>query len=146
VVNNIILKVAIARFSRTFASLMGAGVNVLEALRVTGAAIGNVVIEQDLQKAAEAVKNGRPLSEPLSKSKYFPPVVAQMLIVGEETGQMDTVLSKIADFYEEEVTTEIDGLASIIEPILIIILGIGVGLIAASVMGPIANLSKNIGN
>jgi type IV pilus assembly protein PilC len=90
--------------------------------------------------------NGKPISDPISRSKNFPPIVSQMLLVGEETGQIDTVLVKIADFYEEEVAVLIDGLAAIIEPIMIIFLGAGVGLIAASVMGPIANLSKNIGN
>lgn len=146
VVKIIILKVAVARFARTFASLMGAGVSVLDALQVTGAAIGNKVIEAELAEAAKEVQNGKPLSEPISKSKHFPPIVAQMLLVGEETGQIDTVLVKIADFYEEEVEVLVDGLAAIIEPIMIIVLGAGVGLIAASVMGPIANLSKNIGN
>ncbi len=144
IARTIILKVAIARFSRTFASLMGAGVSVLDALEVTGAALGNKVIEAELTAAAEEVENGKPLSEPISRSKHFPPIVSQMLMVGEETGQIDTVLTKIADFYEEEVTVLIDGLAAIIEPIMIIFLGAGVGLIAASVMGPIANLSKNI--
>ncbi|HMH30990.1 MAG TPA: type II secretion system F family protein, partial [Methylomirabilota bacterium] len=145
IVKTVILKVAIARFSRTFASLMGSGVSVLDALEVTGAALGNKVIEEELKAAAEEVRNGKPLSEPLSKSEHFPPIVAQMLMVGEETGQIDTVLVKIADFYEEEVTVLIDGLAAIIEPVMIIFLGAGVGLIAASVMGPIANLSKSIG-
>lgn len=146
VVKVVILKIAIARFSRTFASLMSSGVSVLDALEVTGAALGNKVIEAELMAAAEEVKNGKPLSEPISQSPHFPPIVAQMLMVGEETGQIDTVLVKIADFYEEEVTVLIDGLAAIIEPIMIVFLGAGVGLIAASVMGPIANLSKNIGN
>lgn len=145
VVKTIILKVAIARFSRTFASLMSAGVSVLDSLEVTGAAIGNKVIEAELKAAAKEVQNGKPLSEPISQSAHFPPIVAQMLVVGEETGQIDSVLSKVADFYEEEVTVLIDGLAAIIEPIMIIFLGAGVGLIAASVMGPIANLSKNVG-
>jgi type IV pilus assembly protein PilC len=145
IVKTVVLKVAIARFSRTFASLMGAGVSVLDALQVTGAALGNKVIEAELKEAADAVRNGKPLSEPISHSKHFPPIVAQMLIVGEETGQIDTVLTKIADFYEEEVAVLIDGLAAIIEPVMIIFLGAGVGLIAASVMGPIANLSKSVG-
>lgn len=145
VLKTIVLKIAIARFSRTFASLMGAGVSVLDALEVTGAAIGNKVIEAELKAAAEEVKNGKQLSEPLGRSPHFPPIVAQMLMVGEETGQIDTVLVKIADFYEEEVSVLIDGLAAIIEPIMIVFLGAGVGLIAASVMGPIANLSKNVG-
>ncbi len=146
VVKVIVLKTAIARFSRTFAALMSAGVSVLDALDITGAAVGNKVIEAELKAAAKEVQSGKQLSEPLGRSKHFPPIVAQMLIVGEETGQMDTVLVKIADFYEEEVTVLIDGLAAIIEPVMIIFLGAGVGLIAASVMGPIANLSKNIGN
>jgi type IV pilus assembly protein PilC len=145
VLNDIITKIAIARFSRTFASLMTAGVTVLDALEVTGGAVGNKVIQQELANAAKEVKAGKQLSEPLSKSKYFPPIVSQMLAIGEETGQTDTILIKVADFYEEEVSTVIDSLASIIEPIMIIILGAGVGLIAASVMGPIASFSKNIG-
>jgi type IV pilus assembly protein PilC len=78
-------------------------------------------------------------------AKFFPPIVGQMMSVGEETGKIDEVLIKVADFYEEEVDAVIDGLSSIIEPFMIIILGGIVGLIAASVMGPIANLSKNIG-
>lgn len=145
VVNTIITKVAVARFSRTFASLMSAGVGVLDALDVTGGAIGNKVIEAELKAAAKEVRNGKQLSEPLSKSKHFPPIVGQMLAVGEETGKVDEILLKVADFYEEEVATVIDSLASIIEPLMIIFLGAAVGLIAASVMGPIANLSKNIG-
>lgn len=144
VVKVVILKIAIARFSRTFASLMGSGVSVLDALAVTGGAIGNKVIEGELKDAAAQVKAGKPLSEPLSQSPHFPPIVAQMLLVGEETGQIDTVLVKIADFYEEEVSVLIDGLAAVIEPVMIIILGAAVGLIAASVMGPIANLSKAV--
>jgi type IV pilus assembly protein PilC len=146
IVKTIVLKVAIARFSRTFASLMGAGVSVLDALDVTGAALGNKVIQAELKAAADAVQAGKALSEPISHSKHFPPIVAQMLMVGEETGQIDKVLGKIADFYEEEVSVLIDGLAAVIEPVMIIFLGAAVGLIAASVMGPIANLSKNIGN
>lgn len=145
VIKTVVIKVAIARFSRTFASLMSAGVNVLDALEVTGGAIGNKVIENELKEAAKAVKNGKQLSEPLAKSKYFPRIVSQMLAVGEETGQIDTVLVKVADFYEEEVDALIDGLSSVIEPLMIIVLGSIVGVIAASVMGPIASVGKNIG-
>jgi type IV pilus assembly protein PilC len=142
----IIVKVAISRFSRTFASLSSAGVNVLDALEVTGGAIGNKVIQDELTNAAKEVRNGKPLSEALGHSKHFPPIVAQMLAVGEETGQIDTVLIKVADFYDEEVDTVIDGLSSILEPVMIIILGSVVGLIAASVMGPITSLSKTVGD
>jgi type IV pilus assembly protein PilC len=146
IVKNIVSKMAIARFSRTFASLMSSGVSVLDALEVTGGAVGNKVIERELKHAALEVKNGKQLSEPLSQSKNFPKIVSQMLAVGEETGQIDTVLVKVADFYEEEVTVQIDGLASVIEPVMIVLLGGAVGLIAASVMGPIANLSKAVGS
>ncbi len=146
VIKTVVSKIAVARFSRTFASLMSAGVSVLDALDVTGGAIGNKVIEAELKAAAKEVKNGKPLSEPLSKSKHFPPIVGQMLAVGEETGQIDTILVKVADFYEEEVNVMIDGLSALIEPLMIIVLGSIVGIIAASVMGPIAGLSKNIGN
>lgn len=146
VVKSIVTKVAIARFSRTFSSLMSAGVGVLDALAVTGGAIGNKVIEKELAEAAQQVKEGKQLSEVLGQSPHFPKIVSQMLAVGEETGKTDVVLIKVADFYEEEVATAIDSLASIIEPVMIIFLGAGVGLIAASVMGPIASLSNNVGN
>ena len=146
VVKTIVMKVAIARFARTFSSLMSAGVGVLDALAVTGGAIGNKVIEKELADAAKQVKEGKQLSEVLAGSPHFPHIVSQMLAVGEETGKTDVVLVKVADFYEEEVSTAIDSLASIIEPVMIIFLGAGVGLIAASVMGPIASLSNNVGN
>lgn len=145
IIKVVILKIAIARFARTFASLMGSGVSVLDALAVTGGAIGNRVIEEELKRAANEVRAGKPLSEPISQSEHFPPIVSQMLLVGEETGQIDTVLVKIADFYEEEVSVLIDGLSALIEPLMIIVLGSAVGLIAASVMGPIANMSKAVG-
>ena len=141
----IVAKIAIARFSRTFASLMGSGVSVLEALEVTGKAVGNRVIQKELADVAEAVRNGQSLGKQLVQAPYFPPIVGQMMIVGEETGKIDEILVKVADFYEEEVEAVIDSMASIIEPIMIVILGGLVGLIAASVMGPIAGLSKNIG-
>jgi type IV pilus assembly protein PilC len=146
VLKTIIIKVAVSRFARTFSALTSAGVTVLDALQVTGSAIGNKVIEEELKAAAQEVKNGKPLSDPMSKSKIFPPIVAQMLAVGEETGQIDKILVKIADFYDEEVDTVIDSLSSIIEPVMIIVLGSIVGVIAASVMGPIASLSQNIGS
>lgn len=144
-IKTIVIKVAVARFSRTFSALMGAGVAVLEALHVTARAVGNVVYEKALIDAAEKVKEGKQLSEVLQTyDELFPNIVAQMLAVGEETGQTDTVLVKVADFYEEEVDVAIDGLGSIIEPVMIVLMGATVGLIAASVMSPIASLSQNI--
>jgi len=143
-INSIIRKVAVARFARTFSALMGAGVSVLESLDVTAHAIGNKLYEEALIDAIEQVKQGAELSKIIEKNKLFPSIVAQMLSVGEETGQTDQVLVKVADFYEEEVDVAIDGLSSIIEPVMIVTMGAMVGLIAASVMMPIANLSNTI--
>lgn len=143
-VKGIVQKVAIARFTRTFSALMGAGVAVLEALEVTARAIGNDLYEEAIAEAAQEVKNGRPLSEIIDKNPLFPSIVGQMLLVGEETGETDVVLVKVADFYEEEVDVAIDGISSIIEPAMIVFMGGMVGLIAASVMMPIAGLSQQI--
>lgn len=144
VIGQVVKKLAVARFARTFASLMGAGVSVIESLTVTAHALGNGAYEQEVLRAADEVKNGKQLSEVMSGSKLFPEIVAQMLAVGEETGQTDTVLIKVADFYEEEVDTLIGSLSSILEPVMIVIMGSLVGLIAISVLGPITSLSQNI--
>lgn len=143
-VNGVIKKVIIARFARTFSSLNGAGVSIIETLTVTAHALGNTVYEQALLDAVDKVKNGEQLSHIIESNELFPAIVAQMLSVGEETGQTDVVLVKVAEFYEEEVDTAINGLSSIIEPVMIVIMGSAVGLVAASVMGPIASLAQNI--
>ncbi len=140
----IVTKIAIARFARTFSALIGAGVPVLEALEVTSRAVGNIVYEKGLMDASKAVESGSTLSSEIGKNSLFPAIVPQMLAVGEETGQTDTVLVKVADFYEEEVDVAIEGLSSIIEPVMIVLMGGMVGLIAASVMLPIASLSTSI--
>ncbi|MBC7565205.1 type II secretion system F family protein [Candidatus Saccharibacteria bacterium] len=140
----IIRKSAVARFARTFSALMGAGVAVLECLEVTSRAVGNIIFQEALQEAAREVKNGKSLSSVIEANELFPGIVSQMLAVGEETGQTDTVLVKVADFYEEEVDLAIEGISSIIEPVMIVIMGSMVGLIAASVMTPIAQLSQNV--
>jgi type IV pilus assembly protein PilC len=143
-VGTIVQKVAIARFTRTFSALMGAGVAVLEALDVTSRAVGNSVYEDAIAQAAVEVKNGKQLSTIIDGNPLFPGIVAQMLSVGEETGQTDMVLVKVADFYEEEVDVAIDGISSVIEPVMIVFMGGMVGVIAASVMLPIAGLSQQI--
>lgn len=143
-VNGIIRKVVVARFSRTFSALAGAGVSIIETMTVTAHALGNVVYEESLLAAVDKVKNGQQLSQVLEEDGLYPAIVSQMLAVGEETGQTDTVLVKVAEFYEEEVDTAINGLSSIIEPVMIVLMGGVVGLIAASVMGPIASLAQNI--
>lgn len=144
IVKVLISKVAIARFARTFSSLMGAGVSIVDSINTTAGAIGNAVIEKELTDSAQAVQAGEQLSVRLEKSKHFPPLVSQMLAVGEETGQTDQILLKIAEFYEEEVDAFVAALSSIIEPLMIVVLGSIVGVIAASVFGPISNISTNI--
>jgi type IV pilus assembly protein PilC len=137
-------KIAVASFTRTFSALIGAGVSMVEALKVTSRSLGNVLFQEELEKAAQDVINGKQLSQALTGSTLFPAIVPQMLAVGEETGQTDVVLVKVAEFYEEEVDTMIDSLSSLLEPIMIVVLGAGVGLIAISVMGPIASLSTSV--
>lgn len=140
----IIMKVNVARFARTFSSLLGAGVSVIEALETTAGALNNVVIRKTLMDAAQSIKNGQPVSDSLAVSNVLPPIIIQMAAVGEETGQLDTVLTKVADFYEDEVDTIINSLSSIIEPILIVGLGGIVGFIVASVLGPITSLQNAV--
>ena len=144
-VNAIIVKTVVARFSRTFSALMGAGVSVINTLEVTAQAVGNDVYSQALLDAVTQVKNGKQLSTILEdQGAMWPEIVVQMLAVGEETGNTETILTKVADFYEEEVDLAIEQINSIIEPVMIVIMGSMVGVIAASVMSPIANLSKSI--
>ena len=145
ILKNLVTKISVARFTRTFAALIGAGVSVVEALRVTSRAIGNDVYRKAIEDAANKVINGEQLSQAIEGNKLFPGIVPQMLAVGEETGQTDIVLVKVADFYDEEVDAIIDSLSSILEPVMIVIMGGMVGLVAASVMGPIASLSQNVG-
>lgn len=143
-INGIIRKVVVARFARTFSALTGAGVSIIESMTVTAHALGNVVYEESLLAAVDKVKNGEQLSRVLDEDGLYPAIVPQMLAVGEETGQTDTVLVKVAEFYEEEVDTAINSMSAIIEPVMIVIMGGAVGLIAASVMGPIAGLATQI--
>ncbi len=144
VIKTIIIKTAIARFSRIFGSLLGAGVSIVDTINVTAGAIGNAVIEKELRACAHAVEAGGELSGEIAKSKHFPPMVSQMLAVGEETGQTDTIILKISEFYEEEVDTAVGALSSIIEPVMIVVLGGMVGVIALSVFGPITQISSGI--
>ncbi len=140
----IIVKVNLARFARTLGSLVASGIPILEALSATSSAIGNSVFKDALTTIAQEVKNGKTISEPLRKDPNFPPIVAQMIAVGEETGQLDKILVKLADFYEKEVDNVIAGITSIIEPVLIIFIGAIVGFIIISVFGPLSSLSNAV--
>jgi len=140
VFGKIIMKVNIARFARTFSSLAAAGVSVLEALDVTSDSLGNAVIKKDIKDSITRIRNGSNISDSLAESKSIPQIIIQMTAVGEETGQLDTVLEKVAEFYEQEVDSVIDSMASIIEPVMIVALGGVVGVIVLSVLGPIFSL------
>jgi type IV pilus assembly protein PilC len=144
VFGQIIKKVNIARFARTFGSLMGSGIAVLEALHTTALALGNSVYRDSLIKIASEVKNGKNISGPLRANKHFPPIVAQMVLVGEETGQLDSILIKLAEFYEKEVDAIISNLTSIIEPILIVVIGGMIGSIVVGILGPLGSLTNSI--
>jgi type IV pilus assembly protein PilC len=144
IIGPIIMKVNVARFARTFGSLMASGISVLDALNATSTALGSSVYQDELTKIALEVKNGKSISEPMKRSKHFPPIVAQMVSVGEETGQIDQILLKLADFFEKEVDNVVSNITSIIEPVIIIVLGAMVGMIVISVFGPISNLSTTV--
>lgn len=137
---NIILKVNVARFARTFSSLLAAGVTVIDALDVTSKALTNTVIQKGLRDSIDGIKNGGNIADSLAESKVLPAIIIQMTAVGEETGKLGEVLDKVAEFYEEEVNQITSSIASIIEPVLIVGLGSIVGLIVLSVLGPILSI------
>ena len=122
-IGDVVQKIALARFSRTLSTLVSAGVDIIKALEITGATAGNWVIEESLADIRTRVHEGVPISEPLQEDPVFPPMVGQMVKIGEETGELDKMLGKVADFYEDEVDASIQSLTSIIEPILMI--GVG---------------------
>lgn len=136
----IVQKIAVARFSRTLATLVSSGVPILQAIEITGRTSGNTVIEKAMEGVKENIKSGDSIARPLEKISVFPPMVTQMIAIGEETGALDTMLHKIADFYEDEVDAAIKSLTSILEPIMMIFIGGIVGLVVISMYLPIFNL------
>jgi len=139
-IGQIIRKLAIARFSRTLGTLITSGVPILQAIDITGKASGNAVIEKAMKEVEVSVKEGQSITEPLRKEPVFPPMVTQMISVGEETGSLDAMLSKIADFYEDEVNAAVKSLTSILEPILMLFVGALVGTVVISMYLPIFNM------
>ena len=142
---DIALKVSVSRFSRTFGTLISSGVPVLRALEITSDTTGNLVLSQVIDQARNSVREGEKISDPFHGNRYFPVMVTQMIAVGEETGRLDQMLVKVADFYDSEVDSMIKGLASLIEPIMIVGLGVMVGFIAVSVITPIYTLVESVG-
>lgn len=136
----IIQKIALARFSRTLATLVSSGVPILQAIDITGKTSGNTVIEEAMVEVKEAVRSGEPIARPMARAGAFPPMVTHMVSIGEETGALDSMLNKIADFYEDEVDSSIKSLTSIIEPIMMMFVGGLVGLIVISMYLPMFNM------
>jgi len=139
-VGPVIQKIAVARFSRTLATLVSSGVPILQAIEITGKTSGNSVIEESMVDVKESVRSGESIARPLARASVFPPMVTQMISIGEETGALDSMLNKIADFYEDEVDAAVKALTSIIEPIMMVFVGGLVGLIVISMYLPMFNM------
>jgi type IV pilus assembly protein PilC len=135
-IGDVVLKLTMARFSRTLSTLVAAGVDIIKALEITGQTAGNWVIEEALTGVRAKVHQGVPIAQPLIENDVFPPMVSQMVKIGEETGELEKMLSKIADFYEDEVDSAIATLTSIIEPLMMIMVGAMVGVIVISMYLP----------
>lgn len=142
VFGGVIKKINIARFSRTLGALLGSGIPVLEALQVVGNSLTNVIMQEEIKAATDLVRNGSSLAKTLRTSKVFPPIVPEMIAIGEETGELDKILMKLAEFYDKEVESLVENLSSIIEPLMLIFMGTIVGFIIVSVIGPLYALSS----
>ncbi|ETT80069.1 type II secretion system protein [Paenibacillus sp. FSL R7-277] len=137
-------KGSIAQFTRTFSSLYASSVPILQSLSIVEEVAGNKVIGGYIRKASDSLRQGKPLSDPLKKAWVFPPLVTQMIAIGEETGALDQMLAKVADFYEMDVENTVDRLKSLLEPLLIAFLAGVVGIIVASIMLPMFSIYSNI--
>ncbi len=135
-------KLAVAKFSRTFSTLVRSGVSVLSALDIVSKTSGNKVVEEAVVNCSKNVRNGEPISRPLAKSGVFPPMVTRMISVGEQTGQLEKMLSKIADFYDDQVDAAASALTSLIEPLVIAFLGVVIGGIVIALFLPVFKISQ----
>ena len=145
-IGEVVLKITMARLLRTLATLVAAGVDIIKALDIAGSTAGNWLVERALAEARVKVQEGIPIAEPLTQDPLFPPMVSQMVKIGEETGELEKMLSKIADFYEDEVDAAIQSLTSIIEPIMMIGVGMMVGVIIIAMYLPMFKMMQLIGN
>jgi len=144
ILGNIMRKIAVARFCRTLSTLISSGVPILDGLEITARTAGNAIVEDAIMVTRKSIERGETISVPLKETKVFPPMVTQMIGVGEATGALDTMLAKIADFYEEEVDTAVAGLLTLLEPIMIALLGGVVGGIVIAMYMPIFDLISKL--
>jgi type IV pilus assembly protein PilC len=143
-VGDVVQKVALARWARTFSGAVSSGVPILQAVEISGETAGNAVVQAAMADVYTSVKNGGTIARPLAENKVFPPMVSHMVAVGEESGQLETMLEKIADFYDAEVDAKVKALTSLIEPIMITVVGVVVGFIVISMYLPIFSLYDKI--
>jgi type IV pilus assembly protein PilC len=143
-IGDVVQKIALARWSRTFAGSVSAGVPILQAIQITGETSGNIVVEDAMQDVYASVKRGGSIAAPIAQHEIFPPMVSNMVSVGEETGQLEEMLSKVADFYEAEVDAKVKALTSLVEPLLICFIGGVVGFIVVSMYLPIFSIYEHI--
>lgn len=141
----VLRKIAVARFCRTLATLVSSGVPILEALEITAKTSGNAIVEDAIMATRKSIEEGKTISEPLKDTDVFPPMVVHMIAVGEQTGALDAMLSKIADFYEDEVDAAVENMLTLLEPIMILFLGIVIGGIVISMYLPMFSLLSKIG-
>jgi type IV pilus assembly protein PilC len=141
----LIRKAAVAKFTRTFGTMVSSGVPILEAMDIVARSAGNKVVEKAILNARGSIAQGKSISEPLGESKVFPPMVTQMIGVGEASGELDTMLNKIADFYEEEVDAAVNTLTSMMEPLMMVVLGGIVGGLVVAMYLPIFKMGEAIG-
>jgi len=145
VVGDLIRKSAVAKFTRTLGTLISSGVPILDGLAIVSKTAGNVVIERAIMNARQSISEGKTVSEPLGASKVFPPMVVQMIAVGETTGALDAMLGKIADFYDEEVDAGVSKLTALLEPALMVFLGVVIGFLVIAMYLPIFKMAAAIG-
>ncbi len=143
-IGDVVRKVALARWSRTFSGSISSGVPILQAIEISGITAGNSIVAEAMDDVYDSVKKGGSIAKPLSEHPVFPPMVSHMVSVGEESGQLELMLSKIADFYEAEVDAKVKALTSLIEPIMIVVIGAMVGFIVISMYLPIFSIYNNI--
>lgn len=144
IVGGVIQKTAIAKFTRTLGTLVKSGVPILQAMETVAKTAGNKLIEKVIMEARESIREGERISEPLKRSNVFPPMVIQMIAVGEETGALDAMLAKIADFYDKEVAAAIEGLTGMIEPLIIVFLGVVVGGMVVAMYLPMFEITSKM--
>jgi len=143
-IGDVVQKVALARWSRTFAGAVSSGVPMLQAIKLTGETAGNVVVEEAMDDVYASVKRGGSIAAPIAEADIFPPMVGHMIAVGEETGKLDEMLSKVADFYEAEVDAKVKALTALLEPVMIVFVGGMVGFIVISMYLPMFSIYEHI--